>query len=246
MTDNNPAVASPRGFTLLNMQSQPAFTLPQPSDLAAMITTHVEGDVAALRAGIEHRGGVVTPADTFEIHRHIQQAAELIAEYLRKFKDVATHLKGLQEEALADATGADAQGNPLSSLTVPDRDGDIRITRKTKNTHTISAEQVLPAFASTFADQHADAVAAIARREVGEFASAAELRAAIGVSVAEAILDALNSVGELGKFDPQVTKVRAYADHLARSGQDAAAGIVRKAIATTREYDGITVERKTT
>lgn len=242
MTNNLPT-GPMAGFTLLNEDGELVAALPQPADLAAMIITHIENDVAALRAGIEHSGGIVSPADVFEIHRHVQQAAELVAEYLRKLKDVSTHLKGIQEEALADATGADDQGNPLSSLIVPDADGDIKITRRSKNTHTITPEQVLPAFASMFADQHVDQ---IMDAMDGTIPNSAEERARVGVAVAEAILDALGSIKELGKFDPQVTKVRAYADHLARNGQDGAAGIVRAAITTTREYDGITVERKTT
>jgi hypothetical protein len=80
---------------------------------------------------------------------------------------------------------------------------------------------------------------------VGENNGTAQQGAAVGVAVAEAIVDALSNVGQLGKFEPQVSKVRAYAKDLARNGEDRAASIVAAAITTKTTYNGVKVERKT-
>jgi hypothetical protein len=217
--------------------------IPLPGELVQLIRGHVEADVAAMRQLIEQRGGVHAPADVYGILRYLSATDELLAEYARLIGVVRKEtLKPLTEEVLADGVGADTDGKPVGSLTVPDAAGDIRITRKSRNVHTITPEAILPAFASMFADQHVDAVLNATDTTPGM--TAEQHRAAVGVAIAEAIVDALNNVGELGKFEPQVSKVRAYADALARAGHDNASSVVSMAIRTTREYDGISTERK--
>lgn len=245
MTDTTPVPAID-GFQLQDRDGAVATTLPVPAELARMIREHVERDVARLRDGIEERGGVLAVQDVFRPLRHLQQADELVADYVRVLGNVRKGIKLLIEEVAADGVGADGDGKPVHTITVPDQDGDISIRPQFKNTYTIQMEQVLPAFASMFADQHADAVI----DQVIESANPIDgddlpgVRAKVGALIAEAIADALASVGQLGKFEPQVTKVRAYADHLARESHDNAAAIVSSAIIKSRDYDSIKVERK--
>jgi hypothetical protein len=231
------------GYRLMNGDGAVVAVLPPPNELAGFLRQHIELDIAQLRAAVEARGGVLAVADTFTQQRHLQQAEELLGEYERKLKDLRKVVRQLQEEVLADAVGADGKGVPLGNLTVPDAEGDVKITRRFANSYAIDTAPLFQAFASMFADQHADAVARSLGVEVG---SDPQHRALVGVAIAEAIVEALGSIGELGKFEAQVSKVRAYADALARGGHDAAASVVSQAIAKTREYQGVNVERKTT
>jgi hypothetical protein len=63
-------------------------------------------------------------------------------------------------------------------------------------------------------------------------------------ALAEIVSDAVRSVLACGKFEPQITKVTAYADAIARGGEDHLSGIVRDAIRTTVKNDGVTMTRK--
>jgi hypothetical protein len=233
-------------YRLDDETGQPVVWLPVPSELGRLFAEQIERDVQGMREAIEHRGGVVAQQDVYAPLRYIQQGIELLGEYQRVLKRAATDIKRLMEEVAADGVGADDDGKPVAPMTVPDRDGDISIRPEFKNTYTITPEQVLPAFASMFADAHADAVI----NQVIESASPVNgdclngVRAKVGALLAEAITDALAAVDQLGKFELQVTKVRAYRDHLAREGHDNAASIVDKAIHKARDYSGLKVERR--
>lgn len=228
-------------YRLDDETGQPVVWLPVPSELGRLFVEQIERDVQGMREALEARGGVVAQQDVYAPLRYIQQGIELLGEYQRVLKRAATDIKGLMEEVAADGVGADTDGKPVAPMTVPDRDGDISIRPEFKNTYTITPEQVLPAFASMFADQHVDAIDSAL--EVDLEADPVK-RARVGAIMAEAIADALAAVGQLGKFELQVTKVRAYRDHLAREGHDNAASIVDKAIHKHRDYGGLKVERK--
>lgn len=237
------------GFHLLDAEGSLVAVVPPPAEFASYVKAHVEADLQQLRQAVEERGGVLAAADTFEQHRHLQRAEELLAEYERQAKNLRKHIKLMAEEVLADAVGEDDKGTPMENLTVPDRDGDIRISRKFENSYSIDPAALFQAFASMFADQHADAIQEAADRRLDDTQLGTlveQRRALVGVAVAEAIVDALSNVGELGKFEPQVSKVRAYADALARGGYDSASSVVSAAITRTREYKGVAVERKRT
>jgi hypothetical protein len=239
------AGAELNGFHLLDRAGNLMAVVPTGAEFASLLKGHVETDLQLLREGVAARGGVLAAADTFEQHRHLQRAEELLAEYERQIKNLRKHVKLMAEEVLADAVGEDDKGTPMENLTVPDRDGDIRISRKFENSYSIDPTALFQAFASMFADQHADAVAHTVGVDL-EAENWPGQRAALGVAVAEAIVDALDNVGELGKFEPQVSKVRAYAQALARGGHDGPSAIVSAAIVKTREYKGVSVERKQT
>jgi hypothetical protein len=241
MTENVPVKIEEAGFRIIDKDAQEVLSAADPGRVAAAVRAEVERTIAEMRSAVEVTGGVLSPADTFRMQRYMQEVSEKLGDYERAFKAVRGYIKLLVEEVLADAVG-EQDGVPTEGLTVPDRDGDIRISLDTTREHTINADMLLPAFASMFAEQHADAVMNAA---VGENNGTAQQGAAVGVAVAEAIVDALSNVGQLGKFEPQVSKVRAYAKDLARNGEDRAASIVAAAITTKTTYNGVKVERKT-
>lgn len=215
--------------------------LPVPAELARLFVEQIERDVQGMRETVEARGGVIAPQDLFTPMRYTQQGIELLEEYQRFLKGAAAKIKALLEEITADAVGADDDGKPVAPVTVPDRDGDIAIRPTFKNTYSITPEQVLPAFASMFADQAVDNV--INRVRVGG-GTVEQVRAGVGALIAEAVTDALMAVEQLGKFELQVSKVRAYRDHLSREGHDSAASIVDAAIHKSRDYAGLEAKRK--
>ncbi len=246
MTDNHLVPQSVDGGTvhryrLDDEDGNVVVWLPVPTELARLFVEQIERDVQAMRAAVEERGGVIAPQDLFAPMRYSQQGIELLEEYQRVLKGAAAKVKALLEEIAADAVGADQDGKPVAPVTVPDRDGDISIRPTFKNTYTITPEQVLPAFASMFADQHVDAV--ISRVRVGG-GTVEQVRAAVGAAMAEAVTDALMAADQLGKFELQVSKVRAYRDHLSREGFDSAASVVGAAIHKSRDYAGLDVKRK--
>jgi hypothetical protein len=79
-----------------------------------------------------------------------------------------------------------------------------------------------------------------------EMAQAAE--AATGVAPGDLARMITQTVYETviswGTLTPQVTKVRKYADGLARQGSDHSASIVNSALTSTREYKGVGYKRK--
>lgn len=58
------------------------------------------------------------------------------------------------------------------------------------------------------------------------------------------MMNAMRALVQCGKFEPQVTKVRAYADSLARQGEDGLAAAVNSAINKTVKLKGVKVGRK--
>lgn len=245
MTENLPVTIEETGFRILDKDAHEALSAADPARVGAVVRAEVERTVAEMRAAIEATGGVLSPADTFRVQRYLQGVSEKLGEYERVFKGVRGHIKKLVEEVLADAVG-EQDGVPAEGLTVPDRDGDIRISLDTTREYTISTDMLLPAFASMFAEQHTDAMMGVLGDVAAEtVAGRAYERARVGTALAEAIVDALSNVGQLGKFEPQVSKVRAYAKDLARNGEDRAASIVAAAITTKTTYNGVKVERKT-
>jgi hypothetical protein len=60
----------------------------------------------------------------------------------------------------------------------------------------------------------------------------------------QAMINAMRALVQCGKFEPQVTKTRAYADTLARDGFDGLAAAVNSTIKLTVKLKGVKVERK--
>lgn len=192
----------------------PAFRLPTPTELRRMIRDALESSYQALVAA---RGDVHTPEDTFDLHRKLAHTRENFTDWAAAFRDGAKRIAGMQEEQLIDAMG-EQDGVPLAGLTVPDREGDIRVALDTARTHTIDVDQLMRVVA-------ARAVARDMRGEVG--------------NTAALIIQSIQDFLELGKFEAQVSKVTAYAKQVARDGDDKLASVVSSAVRTTTDYKGV-------
>lgn len=176
------------------------------------------------------RGAVHVPEDTYAIQRQLAGVLELFAEYATAFGQLRKLVADLQQEELVEAVG-EQQGRPNQGIMVPDPEGDFRLGPAFANSYTIDLEQLI-------------AVVAIRSPELNALTdqlTGAPLKAADwDVDLAKTAIWLLLG---MGKFDPQVSKVRAYADGLSREGRDDLASILKGAIQKTRDYKGVKFER---
>lgn len=190
--------------------------LPDPTMLSRALRESINAAYASL---FESRGLVTTPEDTFDMHRRLAHLHELLAGYARTFYAARKQVAGIQEEELVEALG-EQEGTPNGSLTIPDPEGDI---------------QVGPAFENSYAFDVDQIVAVVVANTVAQ---------ADTEDLADLMIAAVETVLRLGKFEPQVSKVRAYAADTARRGDDSLAGVLNSAYRKTRTYKGVTHERK--
>jgi hypothetical protein len=209
-----------------------------------MLKAWLESEIQRVR---EERGPVAAPEDTFALVRSLQSFWEVMAEYSRVISGVVKVAKQEQEEELKTAVG-DQDGVPNGSLTVPDTDGTaIKLTLSAPNVHTIDVEPLRAALAweilaTTDVTEQVMETAMAAVMELDDRAKALE---DLESTMMRAITLALARQEELGKFEPQVSKVRALAKTLASAGFDNVAATVTRSITTKKDYKGITPSRET-
>lgn len=200
--------------------------LNQPTELKRLLKERVQqayADLARLR------GAVHVPEDTWDMHRRLGGAHDLFKGYQAAFAEVVKLLKQIMEEELIEAVG-EQDGIPNQGMTIPDSEGDIRLSRDEPTTYAIDLDQLL----AVLADQVAAQLDKTERLDADELAAvevATRMTAKVMLS--------------WGKFEPQVSKVRAYAATLARNGDDQAASVVSGAITQHNPYRGVKFERKT-
>jgi hypothetical protein len=216
MTDQQPA-------NWLEPQD-PTFRLPTPTELRRMIREALENSYAELVAA---RGDVHTPEDTFHLQRLLAHTKENFTDWAAAFRDGAKRIAGMQEEQLIDAVG-EQDGIPLAGLTVPDPEGDVRLSLDTARVHTFDLDQLIQVV-SLDTMEHA----IFEPEKVGVTQGGGE----------ELIAAGIRRFLELGKFEPQVSKVTAYAKQVARDGDDNLASVVSGTIKTTTEYKGVALKR---
>lgn len=168
------------------------------------------------------RGQVTRPEDVFDLVRRIGHEHEQFKAYQRVFTEAVKLLHQLLEEELVEAVG-EQDGIPNQGLTVPDAEGDIRLSLDTPRVYSIDMAQVWSVVANRLADD----------ARVTE----------VGDPVPWTVYALVIMLSELGKFEPQVSKIRAYAATLARAGLDKEAAIVSSAITENRPYKGVKFER---
>lgn len=196
--------------------------LPDPRDLTRVVKERIESATQQFRA---ERGDVHLPEDTFDLHRRLQATAEKCADYARGFTAAGKLIRELQREELEAAVG-EQDGVPLSGLTVPTAGGDIRIAPDFRNEHTIDPELVQ---------------AAIAAKLSTEYGPDSEMH----TFLCQVARDAMTALCAAGKWEPQVSKVRAVAGQWSRGGDDTAASSLASAVRTKRTFqERVTVERK--
>lgn len=208
--------------------------LPTATDLKRQMLEAIDGGYNQL---VRARGEVTRPEDTYEVQRRLAGAVDTLSEFERAFAAGRKALNSYQKDEFELALG-DREVTPGESMKVPDSEGDLRVSANTENKYSIDPEALMSiAIASTMGSLPSW-VEDIVNGDDEVPPDRLE-----GVLV-EAMLNAMRALLQCGKFEPQVTKVRAYADSLARAGADGLAASVNSAIDKTVKLKGVKVERK--
>lgn len=185
------------------------------------------------------RGTVTVQEDTYSLVRDIAATQERVGEYARALQAVGKYLKGEMESELLAAVGEQDE-IPTSGMEVPDLDGtSIKIAKDEVNEYELDVDRLRKAVLLAVLDETR---ATEPEQDEGEGFDAYTLR--YEAWMAEVILAAMETLVDLGKFEPQVSKVRAFAAALSGKGDDNLAAVVRGAIIQRRRYRGIKWDRK--
>lgn len=205
--------------------------LPDPQALKRTVKERIDQAYADLYAA---RGKVLQAADTFGLHRRLQATREQMDAYARGFAEVSKLIGQLQQEELVEAVG-EQDGVPLSGLTIPTAGGDIVVSPSFKRVNDIDPEAVQKAIIDGVTEAWMEPVehAAIHSTETLEEA------------LHELLAQALTALIGTGKWEPQVSKLKATAAEWARSGNDQMAGKLLAAHEVKQRYqDRVDVTRK--
>ncbi len=202
--------------------------LPSPHVVREELVKRLNEAVAEAR---EARGKVRNPEDVYPLVRSVQGVSELLDEYAAAFKVPTKTARAILEEELHEVI-PEQDGIPISGLTVPQAEGDIRIGVDVKTEYFIDMSQVLGALAALVSSEW---VAAYTAEQSDLMPGTAPEQFAMEV--------AERALAFMGASQAKVTHVRALADNLARRGEDQLAGVVRDAIRKNRKYAGIKVTR---
>lgn len=208
--------------------------LPTASDLKRQVLTAIDTGYSQLA---EARGAVTRPEDTYEVQRRLAGAVDTLTEFEKAFRDGRKALNAYQKDEFELALG-DREVQPRESMTVPDAEGDLRVSADTENKYAIDVDELASVAIASTMGSLASWVTDIVNGDDEVPPDRLE-----GVLV-DAMLNAINALLQCGKFEPQVTRTRAYADTLAREGNDPLAAAVNSAIKKTVKLKGVKVERK--
>ena len=222
--------------------------LPAPSSIAAQLRRQLNDAVAAERT---RRGEVRLPEDIWPMARALARVVETCGEYERAFKKAAHEANLVAEEDLIDAVGEQA-GVPNQGMTVPDADGDVKVDRWMVNTYDFDQAALLNAVAFAVRDEY-DVTGTLSKIYatfgVGVHKPTTEeavsLNGQVDEFVSHLLLAAMRCLIELGKFEPQVSKVRKFTTNLARlGGFDEVVSTVTSGTRKRTEYKGVKVSRE--
>lgn len=205
--------------------------LPDPQALKRVVKERIQQAYADLHAA---RGEVLQPEDTYDLHRRLQATREQMESYGRGFAEVAKLIGQLQQEELVEAVG-EQDGVPLSGLTIPTAGGDIVVAPSFKRVNDIEPQAVQDAIVNGVVEAWMEPVehAAVHSTETLE------------ESLRELVAQALTVLIGTGKWEPQVTKLKATAQEWARSGHDQLAAKLMKTHTVRQKYqDKVDVTRK--
>jgi hypothetical protein len=205
--------------------------LPDPQALKRVVKERIQQAYAELYAA---RGEVANAEQTYDLHRRLQATAEQMDSYARGFTEVGKLIRQLQQEELVEAVG-EQDGVPLSSLTIPTAGGDIVVAPSFKRVNDIDPEAVTTAIVNGVTDAWMEPIehAAVHSTETLE------------ESLREMLAQALAALVGTGKWEPQVSKLKATAAAWARAGNDQMAGKLMAAHEVRQKYqDKVDVTRK--
>ena len=208
--------------------------LPAARELGEALQRGVNETIARMRT---ERGTVTAAEDVFETVRWVQGISERLTDYGRAFAGAAKLAESYAEEELIEAV-REQDGIPLANLTVPDAEGDIRLTRYAPNEHAIDAETLKAVVAARALERTRGS-----EPEQGDTQSDADYATEYEEWMAAVMIGAMDDLLALGVFAPGVTKVKAYAKEVARSGDDKLAAAVSGAVSSTSRYKSTKIER---
>lgn len=219
-------------------------TMPTPRNLARILKDQLNAGVLAER---RRRGDVTQPEDTFAMQRSLMDVVDVCKEYEYAFRTAKREAEAVAEEELIEAVG-EQDGHPNQALTVPNAGGDIRVSPVLVNGYEIDMDALMSAveFATVEAWRGSLTgwLSCLTSDDPLEVAEGAAKRDDFLAGFLGAAMSTLLS---LGKFEPQVSKVRVFAKELAREpGGDGVSATVTSAIRKTTDYRGVRIERKTT
>jgi len=204
--------------------------LPDPNALKWSLREQLE---TAYQAALEIRGEAQLPEDTYDIQRALAAATDALKAYSGVFYDLRRYVSQLVEEQLIDAVGEQTRvsgddseplytgtGTPNQGLRIPDPAGDVVLSLDNANSYSFDMDQLIAAVVTAETVEH------------------------LTEDLPQVLERAIRTFLELGKFDPQISKVQAYARKRAREGDDAVASVVTSAIRKTVTYKGVKYERK--
>jgi hypothetical protein len=196
----------------------------------------VQTEEYAKRGGAE----VEKPEDAYALLRRYGAMAETATDYSRAFADFAKDVKSRSGEQLSIMYG-EQDGVPNADAAVPDLDGTtIKVQRDHANSYSFDLDAIISAAV----------VGMLADSEVSEALAEmfqAEFRGDATESVRSlswVLGEAVRRVLATGKFEAQVTKVKALAAFAAGAGDDALASTVTGSIKKTTQLKGIKVTRE--
>jgi hypothetical protein len=199
-----------------------ASRLPDPAEFRRQALRAVREQYAAAVEGRE----VHTPEDTFDVQRQLARTRELAKQYASTFSAVDKELATFQRDQL------EALPTGVERLAVPDADGDLVVQLDQSHTYTFDEGQLLAAVAASLLG---DAVLSELISAVEDAPSPDKQADGLADRVAVLLIAMVETVAAMGQLKMQVTKVRAFADQLARNGDTALAGVVRATILKSTE-----------
>lgn len=186
------------------------------------------------------RGEVANREDTYQTIRKVASWHEQAKNLKAVFDDARVRTASLLEDEMVAAVG-EQDGMPNEkTLKVPDAAGDVVLTASTTNIYHIDVDSLISA--ATAVHLAGGEVAAIVDIVNGDHQTIAPDQ--LADVLAEICAGVVQAVLACGKFEPQVTKVRAYADAIARGGEDGLSGVVTDSIRKTVKTNGVTMKRK--
>lgn len=196
----------------------------------------IQAEEYAARGGAE----VEKPEDAYALIRRYAAVEETAVDYGRAFLDFAKDVRERSGEQLALMYG-EQDGVPNADAAVPDTDGTtIRVKRQHENRYQFDVDTIISA---AVVDMLADPDVNDALTEMFQSEFRGDGENAIR-SLTWVIAEGVKRVLATGKFEAQVTKVKALAKQAASRGDDKLASTVTGAIDKKTRLKGITLDRE--
>lgn len=200
-------------------------SMPSPFDLAKALERSLMEHVFRLRT---ERGAVTIPSDVFELVRSLTKSHEILKDYENAFSKARRIVQEEIEGELCEAVG-DQEGVPNSGLTIPDSEGDVRISVDSPNSYKFDIDQITKV--AIAASMNYDTPQGAQPQEAQQYAW-------------NIALEAIGYLLDMGDYRPQVSKVKAMSMNLSRQSDDDLSGALLSSIQKTTAYRGVKFERK--